>query len=147
MSQAQDQVNLDPGIARIVTALAAVIAIAVGVVVPAAYFLSTYAIMHAEIAAEGKLAAATISQLASQNPEMWLFENARVRGLLPMLDPLPEPERRIVTSGTGQEVATQGDAVPPPAMTVASPVYDSGTSSEPSGSSARWTVCWSSPPS
>ncbi len=118
--------NLDPGITRIVTALAAAIALAVGVVVPAAYFLSTYAIMHAEIAAESNLAGAAISRLASGNPELWMFENARVRGLLTMLDPLSEPERRIVTSGTGQEVATHGDAVPPPAMTAASPVYDFG---------------------
>ena len=53
-----------------VTALAAVIALAVGVVLPAAYFLSNYATMHAEIAAEGKLAAAAISRLASSNPEL-----------------------------------------------------------------------------
>ena len=82
--------------------------------------------MHAEIAAEGKLAATAISRLASSNPELWMFENARVRGLLTMLGPLSEPERRSVTSGTGQEVAAQGDAVPHPVMTVASPVYDSG---------------------
>ena len=79
--------NLDPKLTRIVTALAAVIALAVGVVLPAAYFLSTYATMHAEIAAEGKLAATAISGLASSNPELWMFENARVRGLLSMLGP------------------------------------------------------------
>ena len=77
--------NLDPKLTRIVTALAAAIALAVGVVLPAAYFLSTYATMHAEIAAEGKLAATAISQLASRNPELWMFENARVRGFLPCL--------------------------------------------------------------
>ena len=122
----QGSSNLDPRLTRIVTALAAVIALAVGVVLPAAYFLSNYATMHAEIAAEGKLAAAAISRLASSNPELWMFENARVRGLLTMLGPLSEAERRIVTSGTGQEVAVQGDAVPQPVMEVASPVYDSG---------------------
>ena len=118
--------NLDPRLTRIVTALAAAIALAVGVALPAAYFLSAYATRHAEIAAEGKLAAAAISQLASRNPELWMFENARIRGLLTMLGPLPEAERRIVTSGTGQEVAEQGDAVPQPVMAAVSPVYDSG---------------------
>ena len=101
--------NLDPRITRIVTALAAAIALAVGVVLPAAYFLSAYATGHAEIAAEGKLAATAISQLASRNPELWMFENARIRGLLTMLGPLSESERRIVISGAGQEVAAQGD--------------------------------------
>ena len=50
-----------------------------------------------------------------------MFENARIRGLLAMLGPPPEPERRIVTSATGQEVAEQGDAVPPPVMAAAKP--------------------------
>jgi diguanylate cyclase (GGDEF)-like protein len=118
--------NLDPKLTRIVTALAAVIALAVGVVLPAAYFLSTYATMHAEIAAEGKLAATAISGLASSNPELWMFENARVRGLLSMLGPPSGSERRIVTSGTGQEVAAQGDAIPQPVVAVVSPLYDSG---------------------
>ena len=112
--------NLDPRLTRIVTALAAVIALAVGVVLPAAYFLSAYATRHAEIAAEGKLAAAAISQLASSNPELWMFENARIRGLLTMLGPPPESERRIVISGAGQEVAAQGDDVPRPVMTAVS---------------------------
>ena len=122
----QGSPNLDPRLTRIVTALAAVIALAVGVVASRRVFPVKYATMHAEIAAEGKLAAAAISQLASSNPELWMFENARVRGLLTMLGPLSEAERRIVTSGTGQEVAEQGDAVPRPVMEVASPVYDSG---------------------
>ena len=50
-----------------------------------------------------------------------MFENARIRGLLTMLGPPSESERRIVTSGTGQEVAAQGDAVPQPVMAAVSP--------------------------
>ncbi len=118
--------NLDPKVTRIVTALAATIALAVGVALPGAYFLSAYATGHAEIAAEGKLAASAISQLASLNPELWMFEDARIRGLLSMLGPLPEAERRIVTSGTGQVVAGQGAALPHPVMAAVNAVYDSG---------------------
>ena len=44
----------------------------------------------------------------------------------PCLARCRRPERRIVTSGTGQEVAAQGDAIPQPVMAVVSPVYDSG---------------------
>jgi hypothetical protein len=113
------------GHARI-TALAATIALAVGVALPGAYFLSAYATGHAEIVAEGKLAASAISQLASVNPELWMFEDARMRGLFSMLGPLPEAERRIVTSGTGQVIAGQGGALPRPVMAAVNPVYDSG---------------------
>jgi diguanylate cyclase (GGDEF)-like protein len=118
--------SLDPKVTRIVTALAAAVALAIGVVLPGSYFLSAYAVGHAEIAAEGKLGATAVSQVASRNPDLWMFENARILGLLSMLGQLPESERRIVSSGVGQEVAVQGNVLPLPVMTVVSPVYDSG---------------------
>jgi hypothetical protein len=99
--------KLEPVLTRIVTALAAVIAVAVTVTLPTAYFVSAYGTKHAEIVAEGKLASAVISQLASTNPELWAFENARIRGLLAML-------------------AEQGSDVPPPLMSAATTLYDSG---------------------
>jgi diguanylate cyclase (GGDEF)-like protein len=118
--------KLEPVLTRIVTALAAVIAFAVTVTLPTAYFVSAYATKHAEIVAEGKLASAVISQLASTNPELWAFENARIRGLLAMLGPPQEPERRIVLSASGQMVAEQGREVPPPVMAATTSLYDSG---------------------
>ena len=80
------------------------------VTLPAAYFLSGYATRQAEIDAEAKLAAATVSQLASSSPELWVFENARIRGLLAMLGPPLEAERRIVMSRTAKSVVDHGDA-------------------------------------
>jgi hypothetical protein len=55
---------------------------------------------------EAKLAAVAISQFASRNPTVWVFENARVRGLLTMLGPPLEAERRGVLDG--QLIAEQG---------------------------------------
>jgi diguanylate cyclase (GGDEF)-like protein len=116
----------DASLSRIVTALAAVIALAVTVTLPAAYFLSAYDTRRAEITAEVKLAAAAVSQLASSNPDLWVHEDARIRGLLAMLGPPPETERRIVVSVDGRLVAQQGNELPPPVIAAASPVYDSG---------------------
>jgi diguanylate cyclase (GGDEF)-like protein len=118
--------KLEPLLTRIVTALAAAIALAVTVTLPAAYLLSAYATKHAELAADAKLASSFISQLASGNPDLWVFENARIRGYLAMLGPQLEPEQRIVTSANGQPVAQQGDPPPAPAMAVTSPIYDAG---------------------
>jgi hypothetical protein len=84
--------SLDPSLARIVTALAAIIALFLALALPAAYFVSARAAKQAAIDAEAKLAAATISQLASRNPTLWVFENARIRGLLSMLGPPLEAE-------------------------------------------------------
>ncbi len=46
-----------------------------------------------------------ISQVASSNPDLWIFENARVRGLLSMLGPPPEAEQRAVFAAGGQLIA------------------------------------------
>src|SRR4051812_16731611 len=108
----------DEVLTRLVTALAALIAIAVSLALPAAYFLSIRAVEHAAVAAESKIAAATVSQLASSNPQLWVFENARIRGLLAMLGPSPVPERRIVTSSKGDVVAESGSELSPPVMAV-----------------------------
>jgi diguanylate cyclase (GGDEF)-like protein len=120
--------RFDPALARLVTVLAAVVALALGFALPATYFLSAHASKYAEAAAEAKLAASAVSQLASSNPDLWIFENARIRGLLTMLGWPHEPEQRRVFANNGQIVAEQGAAVLPPFQVVATmPVYDSGT--------------------
>jgi len=116
----------DRALSRIVTALAAMIALSVTLMLPAAYYLSAYTTLHAEIAAEARLAATTVSQVASSNPELWTFENARVRGMLSMFGALPDGEWRVVMSGKGDVVAEQGTDPPWPSIDVTSPVYDAG---------------------
>ena len=122
-----NRLKLEPALTQIVTALAAVIALTVTVMLPSSYFLSNRTATQAEIAAESKMASAVISQLINTNPEFWAFENARIGGLLAMLGPLHEPERRAVFFGRDQLVAELGDGVPLPLMTATTPLYDSGT--------------------
>jgi diguanylate cyclase (GGDEF)-like protein len=117
---------LDPSLTRVVTALAAIIALAVAVMLPSTYFMSARAAWNAEVTAESKVASAVISQLINKNPELWAFENARIRGLLAMLGPLQDSERRAVFFGQDRLVAEQGDDVPLPRMTAGTPLYDSG---------------------
>src|SRR5690242_363691 len=103
--------QLEPALTHIVTALAAVIALTVTVMLPSSYFLSHRTALQAEIAAESKMAGAVISQQITRNPGLWAFENARITGLLAMLGPLKEPERRVVFFGRDQLVAELGDNV------------------------------------
>ncbi len=119
--------KIDPGaLTQIVTALAAVIALALTVTIPVAYFLSARVAKHAELAAERKMASATISQLINRNPELWVLENARVRGLLAMLPQPQEPEWRTVFSKSNQLVAEQGTRVLLPVISETAPLYDAG---------------------
>jgi hypothetical protein len=88
--------TLDPTLARTVTVLAAVIAVALAVALPTAYFVSSRAVGNAAIEAEANVAAVSVSQLASRNPDLWVFENVRLLGLLAMLGPPPASEQREV---------------------------------------------------
>jgi diguanylate cyclase (GGDEF)-like protein len=118
--------GLDPALARIVTALAAIIALFLALALPSAYFLSARAARLAAIDAEAKLAASSISQLASTNPTLWMFENARIRGLVFMIGQPSEPELRRVFTADGQLIADQGGDVASPVLVATSPIHDSG---------------------
>ncbi|MBS0642647.1 MAG: EAL domain-containing protein [Acetobacteraceae bacterium] len=118
--------RVDPALARLVTVLAAIVSLALAIIVPAAYLLSARATMHASLQLQANLAGNSITQLAINNPELWVFENARLRGLLSLLGPLSELDQRLVLLATGEVIAEQGDPLAGPIMTVASPIYDSG---------------------
>ena len=86
--------RLDPMLVHVITAFAAAAAIMFAIVMPTAYFVSVGTAKYSEIAAEAKLASTVLTQLASDNAELWTYENARIRGLLMMLGTPPEPELR-----------------------------------------------------
>jgi diguanylate cyclase (GGDEF)-like protein len=116
----------DQALSRVITALAAIIALTFAVGVPAASFTFARANMAASMQAEAKIGAMTLSQLASQNPEMWRFEDVRIRGLLTLLGDASAPEWRRVLDVRGNLVAEQRPDLAEPLMTVAAPLYDSG---------------------
>jgi diguanylate cyclase (GGDEF)-like protein len=118
--------RLDPVLVHVITAFAATAAIMFAIVMPTAYFVSIHTAKHSEIAAEAKLASTMLTQLASDNAELWTYENARIRGLLMMLGTPPEPELRSVFATNGALIASEGADAIPPFMAAASPVYDSG---------------------
>jgi diguanylate cyclase (GGDEF)-like protein len=119
--------SLDPALARLVTALAAAVALLLAISVPAAYLASGLAILRASLEAEVKLASTTVGQVAVINPKLWMFEDARLRGLLDLLGRSPEPEERFVILNNDQQVAVQGVTPAWPVMTVSGPIHDSGT--------------------
>jgi diguanylate cyclase (GGDEF)-like protein len=118
--------RLDPMLVHVITAFAATAAIMFAIVMPTAYFVSVHTAQHSEIAAEAKLASTVLTQLASNNAELWTCENARIQGLLTLLGTPPEPEQRIVFAASGALIVCQGGDAIPPFMAATSPVYDSG---------------------
>ena len=119
--------GVDATLARLVTALAAIVAVTLAITLPVAYLLSANARMHASLEAEARLASASITQLALNNPDLWVFEDARIRGLLTLLGRSAEPEQRLVFSAGDQLIAEQGTSPTGIIMQVSAPLYDSGT--------------------
>ena len=124
MSNTADR--LDPVLVHVITAFAATAAIMFTIVMPTAYFVSVHTAKNSEIAAEAKLGSTMLTQLASDNAELWTYENARIQGLLMLLGTPPEPEQRIVFAANGALIVSQGSEPIPPFIAAKSPVYDSG---------------------
>jgi diguanylate cyclase (GGDEF)-like protein len=114
-------------LARLVTTLAACVAAALAITLPLAYYLSACATMHASLAAEAELASTSVTQLALNNPELWTFEEARIRGLLSLFARSAEPEQRLVFSADDRLIVAQGVSPAGVIMQAAGPIYDSGT--------------------
>ena len=118
--------NVDAALARLVTALAAVVAVILAIALPMAYLVSANRTMHASLEAEARLASASITQVALSNPDLWVFEDARIRGLLSLLGRTAEPEQRLVFSAADELIVEQGTSPTGMIMKVSDPVYDSG---------------------
>ncbi len=120
-----DPARTDPRIARLVSWLAAATALSFALLVPAAYFITGDVRIQARLDAQAAIGATAISDLAMRNPDLWTFENARIRGMLAQL--IGEEASRIrVFAVNGQKVAELGAAQPKPILTARRTVYDSG---------------------
>jgi hypothetical protein len=118
--------SLDPSVARLVTGVAAAASLAIALALPVSGYRSARDALLAEMRAAAKLASNVTSDVAMRNPDLWPFENVRIRGLLSQLGPLAEGERRMVFDGGASLVAEQGEEPAAPHLVVTEPVYDSG---------------------
>lgn len=124
MTAASGQV--DPRIVRVVTWLAAGMALCVTAILPASYFLSQRNSLQADLRAKASLGSLIVSQVAMRNTDLWIFENARIRGLLTLLGEMEDGEARRVFALDGRLVADQSDDLTQPMLSAVQPVYDSG---------------------
>lgn len=112
---------------RTITSIAALIALAVGLILPAGYVLRAYYLERTGLSAEAELYAARVTEIVNRNPDMWRYELERIADLVDrdLVETDHIEVRRVYDLG-GKLIASSRRRVPPPVLAVHHDFYDSG---------------------
>ncbi|MGK7861274.1 putative bifunctional diguanylate cyclase/phosphodiesterase [Falsiroseomonas sp. E2-1-a4] len=114
----------EAAVARLVSGFAAAIALLLALAVPAMHGLSTLRAERAAMQAETRVLAHAVSQLATRNPDLWMYQDARLRALLTAGE---EAQSSLqVLAASGQVLAELRRDLPWPRHAVTEPIFDSG---------------------
>jgi signal transduction histidine kinase len=112
----------------LLTGIAAGVSLTLMLALPAAYYSFARSNLDATLAAESEINGHLVTGLINSNPELWKFQPDR---LLMVLDRRPNDgsqEIRRVFGSDDTLVAASDDPLPPPLVTHATTVFDSGHS-------------------
>jgi PAS domain S-box-containing protein len=120
--------RLDARVTRTTTWIAAVVALATTLLLPAAYFLGAYQRLTGVLEAEVGIVAENLSRVIAGSPEMWDVQVHRLEGILAVREGGGgHGERRRVLDAHGVEVLAVGPAqLVRPALMRTSPLFDAG---------------------
>lgn len=112
---------------RTITSIAALIALAVGLILPAGYLLRAYYLERTGLVAEAELYAARVTEIVNRNPDMWRYELERIADLVDrdLVETDHIEVRRVYDLG-GKLIASSRGRAPPPVLAVHHDFYDSG---------------------
>ncbi|HEX8947872.1 MAG TPA: EAL domain-containing protein [Dissulfurispiraceae bacterium] len=113
-------------ISDIVTWLVALIVCVITVIVPIGYFLVSYEHLMGGLETEAEIKARIITQIISANPEMWQFEQVRLKEYLSHRPAKMIAETRRIFNIDNEVVAESADPLPPPVMARSVDLFDSG---------------------
>jgi len=112
---------------RTISAIAGLIALAVGILLPAGYLLRAYYLERTGMAAEAELYALRVTELVNRNPGMWHFELERIGDVVDRdLVETDHIEVRRVFDREGRLIMASKGRLPSPVMTAHHEFYDSG---------------------
>ena len=106
--------------------VAAMVACAIALVLPATYFTAGINAQRASLATEAQFTAELISQFINTNPELWEVDEFRLQSLLARRPLEGNLERRAIFSSTHQLVAEVRDELPQPVISRRIDVHDAG---------------------
>ena len=117
---------MQTSVTSVITWVAAVVALAVAVILPAGHFLLGYTALRGELHAEAQLRSDVLSKFIGSNPEMWRFDRHHIEELLSRAPQLRADQSNRLLAHDGRLIAQMG--VPPrtPCTIVRTAVFDAG---------------------
>ena len=97
------------------------------IVIPAGYYLISYQNMGGNLEALVEDVAVELSQVITENPEVWEYQQIRYMGYLSQRSWQVHGEARRIFNKEGKIVAEKADPLSPPLIMRSAAVYDSGT--------------------
>ena len=115
----------DKKVTSIVTRVALAVALAVALVLPLGYWVIAYNDFSGQLAFKAKVKATSLGGLISTMPEVWMYAENRLQGLLTR-EPVPlDTEAVQVYDDRGNLLAQAGETPAPPVLRRSHLVYDS----------------------
>jgi PAS domain S-box-containing protein len=116
----------DPRISRMVSGSAAVLTALALVLPPTLYFFLSYQYLKGSLESVAELNAVGIGRIIGVNPDLWVYEQVRLKEFLARRPRQGDLERRRVLDLRGAEVAEIADPLPRPWVTESFPLMDAG---------------------
>ena len=110
---------------RLLTIIAAIVAVIVAVTLPLGHFVNSYQSEVAIVRTEAQINARLVSAIVNANPKLWQFELLRLDDLLARRSLDSAPEVRTVLDAGGKVLAESRDALSRPLLQERVSVYDS----------------------
>ena len=118
--------QVDARLPTVLKRLALAFALLVSTLLPAAYFGVQYDGLVDHVQTTARVKAESIETLVVRNPEMWVYELARMEDLLQQYPMQLERERVAVRSLAGEDLVAAGEPQTAPVLTRAADITDSG---------------------
>jgi len=110
----------------IITRLAGAIITALVILVPSAYFFLAYQYMSGSLEAESEINGQIITKIIIDNPEMWQYEQTRLKEYLARRPRKGYAETRRVLNAVDVLIAEYADDVQPPMLSRSFQLFDAG---------------------
>jgi diguanylate cyclase (GGDEF)-like protein/PAS domain S-box-containing protein len=116
----------DNEVGRVITRLALLLALVVGLGIPAGYWLTAHTSFSETLTFKARVKASALNGLIADAPELWVFAENRMQGLIAR-EPVPLTSELIeVLDKQGQILVRSGTVPAPPFMRRSYPLHDSG---------------------
>ena len=118
--------SADDDVGRVITRLALLVALLVGLGIPIGYWLTVHTSLSETLTFQARVKASALTGLISDAPERWVFAENRMQGLIAR-EPVPLPGELIeVLDAQGRILVHSGTVPEPPIMRRSYQLYDSG---------------------